>query len=194
MSRSSRDRIPSDRVPSDRVPTGRSSADRTPPPPPRRTTTVRGTSSYNRPRAVQPKRDPFPYIMGGIIGAMVVGLVLVIFLLTSNNNNTNTVNVPNSNPTSAINPNVVGITPPAVGTAAGEVAPTAIGGDPPRMELKDFKASYDDPAKRPIILDVRAADVYASGHIKGAVSFPEADLTARAIELPKDKLIVAYCQ
>jgi rhodanese-related sulfurtransferase len=53
---------------------------------------------------------------------------------------------------------------------------------------------YDDPAKRPIILDVRAKETFDAGHITGAESFPEADVDTRVSELPKDKLIVAYCQ
>jgi rhodanese-related sulfurtransferase len=62
------------------------------------------------------------------------------------------------------------------------------------MALDEFKALYDDPAKRPLILDVRAKDAFDAGHITGAISFPESDVDARVAELPKDKLIVAYCQ
>jgi rhodanese-related sulfurtransferase len=72
--------------------------------------------------------------------------------------------------------------------------PGQVSGDPPRMPLETFKALYDDPAKRPLIIDVRSAETYDSGHIAGAISFPEADVDARIAELPKDKLIVAYCQ
>jgi len=60
--------------------------------------------------------------------------------------------------------------------------------------LDEFKALYDDPAKRPLILDVRAKDAFDAGHITGAISFPESDVDARVAELPKDKLIIAYCQ
>jgi hypothetical protein len=66
--------------------------------------------------------------------------------------------------------------------------------EPPRISLAAFKALYDDPATRPLILDVRDPDTYAAGHVPGAISFPEADVDARVGELPKDKLIVAYCQ
>jgi hypothetical protein len=65
---------------------------------------------------------------------------------------------------------------------------------PPRMPLDTFKALYDDPDQRPLIIDVRSADTYNNGHIAGAISFPESDVDARVAELPKDKLIVAYCQ
>jgi hypothetical protein len=75
-------------------------------------------------------------------------------------------------------------------------SPTAVAGNeaPPRITLGDFKALYDDPAKRPLILDVRSKALYEQGHIAGAVSFPESDMDARIKELPKDRLIVAYCQ
>jgi hypothetical protein len=73
--------------------------------------------------------------------------------------------------------------------------PTTVADDtPPRMALADFKTLYDNPATRPIILDVRSSDLYEAGHIKGAISFPEADVDTRVGELPKDRLIVAYCQ
>jgi rhodanese-related sulfurtransferase len=115
--------------------------------------------------------------MGGVIGALVVGLMLVVFLLL-NNRNTNG---------GAGNP-----APIDTSVAAG--AATAAGDTPPRMPMDQFKALYDDPAKRPIILDVRAKDTFDAGHITGAESFPEADVDTRVSELPKDKLIVAYCQ
>ena len=70
----------------------------------------------------------------------------------------------------------------------------ASGSDPPRMSLESFKQLYDDPAKRPMIIDVRAADNYAQGHIAGAISLPEADVDTRFKEIPKDSLVIAYCQ
>ncbi len=66
--------------------------------------------------------------------------------------------------------------------------------EPPRISLQDFKALYDVPAKRPLILDARSSFAYEEGHIKGAISFPLSDVDSRVKELPKDKFIVAYCQ
>jgi hypothetical protein len=137
------------------------------PPPPRRTS--------ERPRYVEQKRDPFPYIMGGIIGAMIVGLMAVIWLLTQQNNN---------------NPGPVAAVTPGVNTGATIMSEQTA----PRMPIDEFKALYDNPATRPIIIDVRAKQAYDEGHIVGAISFPEADVPARVAELPKDKLIIAYCQ
>jgi cytochrome c biogenesis protein CcmG/thiol:disulfide interchange protein DsbE len=67
-------------------------------------------------------------------------------------------------------------------------------GPAPRMPLEQFKKLYDDPATRPLIIDVRAKEAYDAGHIVGAISFPEGDVDTRVGELPKDKLVIAYCQ
>lgn len=64
----------------------------------------------------------------------------------------------------------------------------------PRISLAAFKTLYDDPAQRPLILDVRGADQYATGHIPGAQSFPESELALRAAGLPRERLITLYCQ
>ena len=45
-----------------------------------------------------------------------------------------------------------------------------------------------------IILDVRPAEEYRSGHIPGAISIPLKDLESRLSELPLDQEIVAYCR
>lgn len=109
--------------------------------------------------------------MGGIIGAMIIGLGAVLFLILSNNKTA----APSNNNT------------PAATTAANV---------PPRMAIGEFKALYDDPAKRPLIVDVRPVASYAEGHIAGAISMPETDIDTLVAsnQVPKDKLIVAYCQ
>lgn len=84
--------------------------------------------------------------------------------------------------------------PPAPTPLPSPTATTVADEPPPRISLADFKALYDNPAKRPLILDVRAKEAYDLGHIKGAISFPEADVDARVNELPRNTLIVAYCQ
>jgi rhodanese-related sulfurtransferase len=45
-----------------------------------------------------------------------------------------------------------------------------------------------------VVVDVRPAEEYESGHIRGAVSIPVSDLAKRLKELPKSKVIVAYCR
>jgi len=43
------------------------------------------------------------------------------------------------------------------------------------------------------IVDVRNADAYNAGHIRGAKLIPLSEIDKRSGELPKDKLIVTYC-
>ncbi len=56
-------------------------------------------------------------------------------------------------------------------------------------EIMDSESGY-------VILDVRAADEYAQGHIPGAMLIPHTDINLRAeTELPdKDQLILVYCR
>lgn len=45
-----------------------------------------------------------------------------------------------------------------------------------------------------VVVDVRPETEYSSGHIRGAHSIPLNDLERRLRELPKRKMIVAYCR
>ncbi len=45
-----------------------------------------------------------------------------------------------------------------------------------------------------LVIDVRPAEEYRSGHIPGALSIPLDELARRLRSLPKTKLIVAYCR
>ena len=45
-----------------------------------------------------------------------------------------------------------------------------------------------------VILDVRPAEEYASGHIPGAISIPVDQLADRISELPDDVDVIAYCR
>lgn len=44
-----------------------------------------------------------------------------------------------------------------------------------------------------IIIDVRGAETYKMGHIKGSLSIPVNEFIARIKELPRDKMIITYC-
>jgi rhodanese-related sulfurtransferase len=48
-------------------------------------------------------------------------------------------------------------------------------------------------ADKPVIVDVRSAEEFASGHVDGAVNIPHDQLAGRATELPKDAQIVTVC-
>ena len=45
-----------------------------------------------------------------------------------------------------------------------------------------------------IALDVRPADEFEVGHLKGAINIPLADLEKHLADLPADKEIIAYCR
>ena len=44
-----------------------------------------------------------------------------------------------------------------------------------------------------VIIDIRSKDTYDAEHAAGALSVPLSELESRLAELPKDKLIAAYC-
>ncbi|HEX8140794.1 MAG TPA: rhodanese-like domain-containing protein [Pyrinomonadaceae bacterium] len=44
-----------------------------------------------------------------------------------------------------------------------------------------------------IVVDVRSPESFKAGHIRGAINIPEAEITRRKDELPRDKKIVLYC-
>ena len=45
-----------------------------------------------------------------------------------------------------------------------------------------------------VVLDVRPAEEYEAGHISGARSIPVMELRGRMKEVPRDRLVVAYCR
>jgi len=45
-----------------------------------------------------------------------------------------------------------------------------------------------------VVLDVRPEPEFAAGHISGAVSLPIGELTRRLRDLPRDRVVVAYCR
>lgn len=44
-----------------------------------------------------------------------------------------------------------------------------------------------------ILLDAREESAFRAGHIKGAISMPEAKIPYRVSMLPRDKKIITYC-
>jgi 3-mercaptopyruvate sulfurtransferase SseA len=60
-----------------------------------------------------------------------------------------------------------------------------------RITTDELKAAM--AKKDVVIIDTRSADAYAAGHIEGALNLPLQGLEARLNELPKNKLIAAYC-
>lgn len=58
--------------------------------------------------------------------------------------------------------------------------------------LKHWKAGDQSPVPF-MLLDVRTAEEYANGHIKGALLIPVQELQQRISEVPKDKQVYIYC-
>ncbi len=70
---------------------------------------------------------------------------------------------------------------------AGDPAPAPVTADQvhERQQQKDA-ALY--------VLDVRAPEEYAAGHVPGAVNIPHDQIASRLAEVPKDKDVVLYCR
>jgi hydroxyacylglutathione hydrolase len=60
-----------------------------------------------------------------------------------------------------------------------------------RVTIAELRDMLDQG--KAVVIDVRGDSMYNVEHIKGALNISEAQLNARAGELPKDKLIVLYC-
>ena len=69
-------------------------------------------------------------------------------------------------------------------------------GSPPadgarRINAADLHALYEKGDV--FIIDTRADSAYKDEHIKGSISMPTGTVLSRLDELPKNKMIVAYC-
>jgi rhodanese-related sulfurtransferase len=63
----------------------------------------------------------------------------------------------------------------------------------PRISVSDAKAALD--SGQAILVDVRSADAYASGHAAGAVSIPLENFENNigSLSLEKSQWIITYC-
>jgi predicted sulfurtransferase len=75
-------------------------------------------------------------------------------------------------------------------TGAQEAVPTTAE-QAPRIEAPEAKRLVDKGEA--VLLDVRGKEAWDGGHAEGALHIPLNDLAQRLKELPKDKLIAAYC-
>ena len=61
----------------------------------------------------------------------------------------------------------------------------------PRISIQEAQAAV---AKGDAVLvDVRQAEAYNTGHIAGAISVPETEIANRFATLPKQKKLITYC-
>ncbi|MBO0857279.1 MAG: rhodanese-like domain-containing protein [Chloracidobacterium sp.] len=90
----------------------------------------------------------------------------------------------------------------AVGAAPANPAPASLATSAPssvQNEEKVPRISVEDAKKlvadgKAVLIDVRPAESYKMSHIKGAPNVPLSILeTGNFNDLPKDKLIIAYC-
>ncbi|KAA0888336.1 rhodanese-like domain-containing protein [Oryzomonas rubra] len=80
--------------------------------------------------------------------------------------------------------------------ASGTLAAKAVYVPKPRpgeMAVAEFKKYAAELPPDVLIIDVRNGDEVKSGMIKGAVNIPVEELTTRAGEIPKNKLLIAHC-
>ncbi|MBO0724204.1 MAG: rhodanese-like domain-containing protein [Blastocatellia bacterium] len=91
----------------------------------------------------------------------------------------------------------------AAGSATASAAPASSGTSAPsyvqNAEEKMPRISVEEAKKmvaegKAVLIDVRNAESYKTSHIKGAPNVPLSKLEAGDFnDLPKDKLIIAYC-
>jgi len=60
-----------------------------------------------------------------------------------------------------------------------------------RIDLRDAELLV--ASGEAIMVDVRSEADYAKSHVRGAINIPVAMVQARALELPRDKMIITYC-
>ena len=70
---------------------------------------------------------------------------------------------------------------------AGDPAPAPVTADQVYERQQQKDASL-------YVLDVRAPEEYAAGHVPGAVNIPHDQVASRLAEVPKDKDVVLYCR
>ncbi|MCM2254922.1 MAG: rhodanese-like domain-containing protein [Vicinamibacteria bacterium] len=71
------------------------------------------------------------------------------------------------------------------------LAAPAFAAEPARMTAEELKPLVD--SGQAVLLDVRSAPAFQSEHAEGARHIPLDEVGKRLGELPKDKLIAAYC-
>jgi rhodanese-related sulfurtransferase len=64
---------------------------------------------------------------------------------------------------------------------------------PGTMSYEEFKQIAGALPSDTVLIDVRNADEFADGHVKGAINVPVDDMKERLADLPKDRKIVLYC-
>lgn len=80
-------------------------------------------------------------------------------------------------------------TPKTAGTPNGSPPPPA--DNARRITATELHTAWEK--KEVLIIDTRPEAAYKDEHIKGSISMPTGTVLARVDELPRNKMIVAYC-
>lgn len=65
--------------------------------------------------------------------------------------------------------------------------------DIPRLKQAELKVLIENSDPNILVVDTQPKEVYDSGHIKGAVSFPWEDNLKSTGNLPRNKTLILYC-
>lgn len=84
-------------------------------------------------------------------------------------------------------------------TSSNANSPPAVNGHPltpaadgvPRIAVADAKQAVDKGEA--VVIDVRDPASYRQEHVKGSINIPSNEAATRIAELPKGKLLIAYC-
>jgi predicted sulfurtransferase len=76
-------------------------------------------------------------------------------------------------------------------TAVSPAVTAAAGAEAPRLTAAEVRRLVEKGEA--LVVDVRGKEAYDQEHAVGAVSIPVNEIEARLKELPKNKLIAAYC-
>lgn len=81
---------------------------------------------------------------------------------------------------------------PVVESAAP--AAVAMADRPQLLSPQEYDAQFARTGAGHLLVDVRTAEEFASGHIAGAVNIPVQELGSRLAEIGKDRPVVVYCR
>jgi NADPH-dependent 2,4-dienoyl-CoA reductase/sulfur reductase-like enzyme/rhodanese-related sulfurtransferase len=76
---------------------------------------------------------------------------------------------------------------------AGMAATNVLDGDLALWHGDDLTGTVPDAADGPVLLDVRSAEEFATGHLPGALNIPHTQLRERLAEIPSGRPVLAYC-
>lgn len=161
----------------------------------RKPTKLRGPSRPVDPRKVpgyRPARsgpDTFGIVLLGVSAAFVV--LVILFVVFQNRSATTTTNVASTGQDTSTTTAPQNLDPGAAATAT-IVSFLSIVADVPRLSIQEVRALHE--ANNVTIIDVMTPDHYAKSHVAGAKNIPQADIVARAAEIPKTGNVVIYCE